>query len=238
MDRLSAARRETIRYHESFYATTLLGTPGSWLAQPHPSVVEAIELVEANGPVRAFDLGAGVGRHTVPMAQILPAGSTITAVDLLPTAIQLLIDNCRTAGVLASVNPVVADLEQFEFGNQPASLIIGFSVVEHLNSFAAMRRLLTQCRDASGPSGIVSFGIVADRCEVASDGTVGRGLVETHVSAEQTLACLMSTFVDWAVLRAETEGLSVSEDRDGLPYTLCGSLVIFTARKTSGAPAS
>lgn len=228
---ISAARLETIRYHESFYAVTSLGTDGSWLAAPHPSVLEAISLVSQTEPVRAYDLGAGVGRHTVPMAQLLPIGSTVTAVDLLPSAVAMLVSNCRAAGVLESVMPVVADLEDYRLGDDPTALIVGFSVIEHLNSPRAMRALLTQCREATVPGGIVSFGVVADRVEIAADGSRSTGIVETTLSAADARACFSSLFAGWTVLRAMTESASVCEERGGVPYRLCGSLVVYTAQK-------
>jgi SAM-dependent methyltransferase len=231
VDRFSAAREETIRYHEEFYASTPLGSAGSWLARPHPSVIDAINLVDAPGPVQAFDLGAGVGRHTLPMAQLLPTGSTVTAVDMLPTAIELLVANCRMGKVLPSVMPVVADLEHYDFGDASASLIVGFSAVEHVSSLSAMGALLERCRDAMCVGGIVSFGIVADRAEVANDGAVTVGLVESELTAGQARECLRAVFAGWEVIRDETRPTRVVEQRDGTEYELRGSLVVFTARK-------
>ena len=231
MNQFEEARKETIRYHQELFASTPLGSSDSWLALPHPSVIDAISLVNGPDPVQAFDLGAGVGRHTVPMAQLLPTGSTITAVDILPTAIDLLIDNCRVAKVSASVIPLVADLEHFDFGDAQVSLIIGFSAVEHVSSRAVMRALLERCRDATRPGGIVSFGIMADRAEVASDGSVTAGLVESDLTVEQAHKYLSTVFTDWVVIRSETLTTLTGEQRDGTEYELRGSLVIFTARK-------
>ena len=231
MDQFSAARKETIRYHQEFYASTPLGSASSWLARPHPAVIDAINLVDGPGPAQAFDLGAGVGRHTLPMTQLLPTGSTITAVDMLPTAIELLIANCRIAKVSANVIPVVADLEHFDFGDAQASLIVGFSAVEHVSSLTVMRALLERCRDATRADGIVSFGIMADRAEIANDGTVTAGLVESDLTAGQARKCLGAVFADWEIIRDETQTTVTVEQRDGAEYELRGSLVIFTARK-------
>jgi hypothetical protein len=73
IDEFVRARRETIRYHEMLYRSTSLGARGSWLAHPHPLVMDSLGLVTR--PVHAYDLGAGVGRHTLPLVTGLPSGS-------------------------------------------------------------------------------------------------------------------------------------------------------------------
>src|SRR5664280_905267 len=62
IDEFVRARAETIRYHEALYRSTSLGTRGSWLARPHPLVMDSLGLVTR--PVHAYNLGAGVGRDT------------------------------------------------------------------------------------------------------------------------------------------------------------------------------
>ena len=91
MDEFVRARRETIRYHETLYRSTSLGAQGSWLARPHPLVMDSLRLLAH--PVHAYDLGAGVGRHTLPIVAGLPTGSRVTAVDLIPSALANLVDN-------------------------------------------------------------------------------------------------------------------------------------------------
>src|SRR5674476_1421247 len=65
LDEFVRARAETVCSHEALYRSTSLGTRGSWLAHPHPLVMDSLGLV--THPVHAYDLGAGVGRHTLPI---------------------------------------------------------------------------------------------------------------------------------------------------------------------------
>jgi len=83
MEEFVRARRETIRYHETLYMSTSLGTQGSWLAHPHPLVMDSLRLV--THPVHAYDLGAGVGRHTLPIVAGLQASwlKTAEAIDFV-----------------------------------------------------------------------------------------------------------------------------------------------------------
>jgi methylase of polypeptide subunit release factors len=109
IDKFARARAGTIRYHETLYRSTSLGTRGTWLAHPHPLVMDSLGLV--THPVHAYDLGAGVGGHTLPIVPGLPTGSRVTAVDLIPSALASLVENAAAAGQSDRVETVNADLE-------------------------------------------------------------------------------------------------------------------------------
>ena len=168
MDDFVRARRETIRYHETLYMSTSLGTQGSWLARPHPLVMDSLRLI--THPVHAYDLGAGVGRHALPLVAGLPTGSRVTAVDLIPSAVAKLVDNAASAGLSDRVETVNADLESWAFPADDAGLIVAFSALEHVSSLDAFCAILERCRVATIPGGVNVIGIVADREEVTASG--------------------------------------------------------------------
>ena len=141
------ARRETVRYHEGLYASATLGQAGTWLAKPHRLIGDALELVPSGKPVVAYDLGAGIGRHTIPLLQELPDGSDVFAVDLLPSALHSL-ETAVPPGIRTHLQTRPADLDGFEF-EAPADLILAFSAIEHLRDLKAVRRLLARVRAAT-----------------------------------------------------------------------------------------
>lgn len=228
---IAAARRETVRYHEELYASTPLGAEGTWLARPHPVVVEALDLARGAGPVVAYDLGAGVGRHAVPLAAGLAPGSRVVAVDLLPTAVDRLRRNCDAAGVGAVVKPVTADLESYAFDEGAAGLIVAFSAIEHVGGVEALRALLGRMVAATAPGGLHVLGILADRREVLADGTVRPAAVESPLSSAATLDLLDDAYAGWEVLRRSTKPSVVREERDGVTYGLSSTLVHLLARR-------
>ncbi|MBG6215237.1 MAG: class I SAM-dependent methyltransferase [Cryobacterium sp.] len=228
----AGGRAETLRYHEDLYASTPLGTAGSWLLGPDRLVLKAIDLSGGVGPILAFDLGAGIGRHTIPMARGLAAGSRVVAVDVIPSAIRRLEVNCAEAGVSDSVTPIVRDLEEFEFDvSMAVGLIVGFSAVEHVSSATAMRGLLSRCAAATAPSGLIALGIFADRIEELADGTVRRALVEFELDSKEVRTMLDEVFSSWIVEYADIGANHVSEERDGIPYELRSTLIQFIGRR-------
>lgn len=223
------ARRETIRYHEQLYASAEVGTPGTWLAEPHPLLAEALRRLQPVGPVTAYDLGAGVGRHTLPMLRVLPAGSQVYAVDLLQSALDR-IDPAVSPDMPAELHTVRADLADFAFA-AAADLVFAFSAVEHLPDVPAIRALLTRIRSATKPAGVVALGVVADRVEIRDDGSRRPALLESALTADAARQELTEAFAGFSVDRLRSDPAQVREERDGESYLLGSTLVTFLAAR-------
>jgi len=228
IDEFVRARAETIRYHETLYRSTSLGTRGSWLAHPHPLVMDSLGLVTR--PVHAYDLGAGVGRHTLPIVAGLPTGSRVTAVDLIPSALASLVENAAAAGLSDRVETVNADLESWAFPADDAGLIIAFSALEHVSSLDAFGAILERCRAATIPGGVNVIGIVADREEVSASGARRAALIELPLSGEQALSVLRRCFTGWEIHVDETIPCAVTEGRNGALHELRSTLIKFVAQ--------
>jgi len=232
-DDFERARQETVRYHEELYATTSVGQAGTWLANPHSLLSDAVQGVRRDRAVTAYDLGAGVGRHTLPLLSRLPAGSTVYAVDLLQSAL----DEVQAAApdsTAVTLRTVQADLADFEFESS-ADLVIAFSAIEHLPGPGQVRALLERIRAATTPGGVVTMGIVADRFEVRGDGTPRSALLESGLSASTAQTMLTGVFGDFVVDYVRCSPTAVEEERDGESYTLTATLVTFLAHRPSSA---
>ena len=223
------ARRETVRYHEGLYASATLGQAGTWLAKPHPLMADALQLAPSGKPVVAYDLGAGIGRHTIPLLRELPDGSDVFAVDLLPSALRSL-EAAVPPGIRTHLHTRPADLDRFEF-DTPADLILAFSAIEHLPDLKAARRLLDRVRAATKPRGVVAIGIVADRVEVDDHGRRQPALLETAMSAAEATGLLTGAFSDFDVTYHRLGPAQVREQRGERTYTLTSTLVTWLATR-------
>jgi SAM-dependent methyltransferase len=223
------ARRETVRYHEELYASAALGQAGTWLAKPHRLVADALALVPPGRPVVAYDLGAGIGRHTIPLLRELPDGSDVFAVDLLPSALRSLA-TAVPPGIRTHLQTRPADLGSFEF-ETPADLILAFSAIEHLRDLKAVRRLLDQVRAATKPGGVVAIGIVADRVEVDDHGRRRPALLESAISTAEATGLLTGAFSNFDVSYQRLGRAQVREQRGEDTYTLTSTLVTWLATR-------
>lgn len=200
-----------------------LGTSGTWLARPHRLLRESLEFVPTQRPVVAYDLGAGIGRHTLPLLRELPAGSEVYAVDLIPSALERLEDEVPE-GLDTTLHVRAADLDSYEF-EKPAGLVIAFSVLEHLPDTAAVGRALERIRSALSPGGVVAVGIVADRVEIDDAGLRRPARIETALTSAAATDLLRDAFDGFRLVSHRTSSAEVREERDGRPYTLASTLV-------------
>jgi tellurite methyltransferase len=229
MSGFERARHETVRYHEELYSSAVLGQAGTWLARPHRLLLDALAHVPSGRPVIAYDLGAGIGRHTIPMMRQLPAGSEVYAVDLLPSALQSL--RCSVPPAITTVlHTRHADLDDFVF-ETPADLVLAFSAVEHLPNLEAIRGLLERVHAAARPGGVVAIGIVADRSEIDSEGNHRPALLESAISTAAATELLSSAFEAFDVVYQRARPADVREDREGESYTLTSTLLTWLATR-------
>lgn len=229
MSEFERARHETLRYHEELYSSARLAQAGTWLARPHRLLLDALARVPSGRPVIAYDLGAGIGRHTIPMMQQLPFGSEVYAVDLLPSALQSL--RCSvTPGTSTVLHTRRADLDDFVF-ETPADLIFAFSAVEHLPTLEAIRSLLERVRAVVSPGGVVAIGIVADRIEIDSKGNRRPALLESAISTAAAIELLSGAFGTFDVVYQKTRPADVQEEREGESYTLTSTLLTWLATR-------
>lgn len=66
LEKIRAAEKES---HVSAYMQTELYTPGSWLQKPIKTVLDILPLFRDYKELRVLDLGGGVGRNCIPIAQ-------------------------------------------------------------------------------------------------------------------------------------------------------------------------
>lgn len=224
----AVARAETLRYHRDLYATTQLGQHGTWLAAPQQSVLDAIAEVDATRPAVAYDLGAGVGRHTIPMLQMLALGSTVVAVDILPEALEAL--RANSPETRSRLRLVTADLADFEF-EEPADLIVAFSAIEHLPDLDSIQRMLERIAAVTTRGGIVHFGFVCDRYEIDHAGHRRPALLESRLSSGQAMTMVEHAFSAFDTVTRSKRPATVSESRNGEGYDLASTLVSYTLRR-------
>jgi SAM-dependent methyltransferase len=226
-----AGRRETVRYHEDFYSRHELFVEGSWLYKPSPFVMRSLASISAAGPVVAVDLGAGVGRHTIPVAQQLPAGSFVLAIDLLPLAARRLHENALGAGVRTRVQAVVADLDHVILAPDSVDWLVSVSALEHATGLDMLERVLRRCQEATRPGGLNCLIIGTDKVEVDAAGRSRPARVEFHLETADAQSLLDRLYQPWELIESSSAVFAVDEDRDGETYTLRTTNLRLLARR-------
>jgi SAM-dependent methyltransferase len=228
---MAEGRAETIRYHQEFYRRYRLNEPGSWLHRPSPFVLRSVGAVTATGPLLAVDLGCGVGRHSIPVASALPAGSLVIGVDLLPIAATELMRNACEAGVPDAIRAVVADIETFTIAPTRVALLIACSALEHVSSKSAMEQALLSWQKVTRVGGVHCLVIGVDRYEVGPNGRTRPARVEFPLTQVEAEVMLRDLYSGWEWLEYAADTFTVTEERGGTPYRLRSGCLRLLARR-------
>ena len=117
------------------YSNSELYKEGSWLRKPIKTILDIIPLFADTPELNVLDLGCGVGRNCIAIAQhfkTIPC--KIDCVDILNLAIEKLYDNAKELGVASSINGIVDTIENFPIKENKYDLIIAVSALEHIDS--------------------------------------------------------------------------------------------------------
>ena len=91
MTSIDFIRSEEKKYHEYCYDNYKLFEAGSWLYKPVKTVIDLLHVFDDKDNVKVLDLGCGVGRNSIPIAEaIKQKNGKVVCVDLLDSAIQKL----------------------------------------------------------------------------------------------------------------------------------------------------
>lgn len=235
MTSFDEARQRERGYHVAFYAKHNIGDAGTWLANPAPYVLGSFQYITPGKGLRALDLGAGIGRHAIPLAKHLGDDSTVTCVDILPSALQKLQENARAAGVQDNILCVQADIQDYDPDNT-FDYVLSVSAIEHLASREKFVECIKSLQGTTNPDGVNCFMIATDH--QWTDKTTGQDvppIVEQNLSSTEVEELLKDLYRDWDVKDLSSKCWKVTESVDGRDVICASTCVQFTAKKSKEA---
>lgn len=231
MNRLEKIRQAEKASHEEAYGTYALFEKGSWLAKPVKTVLDILPLLKDRADLRTLDLGCGVGRNSIPVAQAFPGGR-VDCVDILPSAVEKLKENAKEYGVEGAIRGIVSGIDEFAVTPDGYDLILAISALEHMDSEETMGRKLEEiCR------GIRAGGIV---CLVMNSGVRERDKAtgcrlepqfEVDLPTDVLQTLLRQTFTGWEILKSTIVHQKYDIPRSGGMAELESDVVTLAAQK-------
>ena len=114
-ERVDLIRSAEAKSHIEAYTSHSLFSPGSWLAKPVKTVMELLPLFQGYTQFTALDLGSGVGRNCIPVAQHFSGiPCRVDCVDILELAIAKLNENAQQYGVENCIRGIVSSIDDYE----------------------------------------------------------------------------------------------------------------------------
>ena len=202
-DRINHIRQAEAASHTQAYSNHSLFSPGSWLAKPVKTVVDLLSLFEGYTNFRALDLGSGVGRNSIPVAQHFSGiPCRVDCVDILELAIAKLNENALQYGVENCIRGIVSSIDDYEIAADSYDLILAVSALEHIASQSAFEKKLAEIRDGLRYGGIAC--LIVNSGVVEHDKATGQELppqFEVNLPTSQMQELLEKTFAGWQVIK-------------------------------------
>jgi tellurite methyltransferase len=239
MNRIERIRMEEKRYHDHCYEQYQLFEEGSWLHKPVRTVMELFAELDELESADVLDLGCGVGRNSIPLAQrLLHRSGRIVCVDLLDSALSRLQDNAQQYGVEELIVPVKADVGDLAIAHAEYDYIVSVSCLEHVSSEEVFAGLLARMIQGTKPNGIHCFIISTHVRETdVQSGESLEVLYEINFRTDDLLELLKQHYSGWTVLRQTVKPYELDIDRNGRQIRLQGDVVTWAVRNKALQPA-
>ena len=203
LSRLGEIRKAEAESHTQAYSNHLLFSPGSWLAKPVKTVMGLLPLFEGYTDFRVLDLGSGVGRNCIPVAQHFSGiPCRVDCVDILELAVAKLNENAQQYGVADHIRGIVSAIDDYEITADSYDLIMAISALEHIASQSAFEKKLAEIRDGLRHGGIAC--LIVNSGVIEHDKATGQELqpqFEVNLPTSQMQDLLEKTFAGWQIIK-------------------------------------
>lgn len=233
LSRIERIRAEERSYHEACYDAHVLFEAGSWLHKPVKTVMELLSYFDAAPTLHMLDLGCGVGRNSIPMAQtLLGRSGSVVCVDLLESALSKLMQYSGLFGVSEYIKPCLSEIGRFEIQERTYDFIVAVSALEHVDSEAAFSDTLDRMAAGTKTDGINCIVMSTNIREIdLSSGERQEPRFEINFTQEEAERQLRNAYEGWDVLIASVKELTFTIERQGRPVELKGDCVTYAVRK-------
>ena len=228
--RIDRIRENEKRSHTKIYTDENLYISDSWLRKPIKTVREIVPLISGHEDIRILDLGCGVGRNSIFLAQEL--NCSVDCVDILDIAIDKLMYNAREYGVADNINGVVDTIEHYAVSKNSYYLILAVSALEHVESETAFKDKLIEIRDGIKDKGVVCLIVNSEVKE--KDQATGEDLepqFEVNIPTIKMQEIIADIFRGWTALKETVVPQEYDIPRDDITSRLTTNVVTYVGQK-------
>lgn len=233
MSRIEFIRNEEKRYHDDCYENNKLFEEGSWLYKPVKTITNLLPLFDNKENLIVLDLGCGVGRNSIPIAEaIKQRNGKIICVDLLDSALDNLKRYSKEYRVEEVIRTEKADIGNYKIKPNEFDFIVAVSSLEHVQSEAIFEEVVLQMAEGTRRNGINCI-IVNSEVEEVNIETNEKldALIEVNLSTEEIMRKLNGVYIDWEIINLLVKPLEYKIIRNELPILMKTNAITYVVRK-------
>lgn len=231
--RLQQIRESERKSHIETYSNEALYQEGSWLRKPIKTVLELLPLFEGYEELTVLDLGCGVGRNCLAIAErFKDIPCTVECVDILELAIEKLQENAQAQGVAEPIKGIVTPIEEYPIEAEKYDLVLAVSALEHIDTRESFQKKLVEIRDGMRKGGVVCLVINSNVTETDKEtGEKMEPQFEVNLPTLELQVLFQETFRGWEVLKEMVRSQQYDIPRESGLSELKTDVVTFVARK-------
>lgn len=232
MNRIERIRKEEKKYHDYCYQNYKLFEQGSWLYKPVKTVMDLLSLLN-NENIRALDLGSGVGRNSIPIAQeIKDKNGRVICVDLLDTALSKLEQYSKMYQVDKVIETVKADIGNYQIAENEYDLIIAVSTLEHVETEDIFENVIEQMALGTKTAGINCLIVNSEVEEFDLESNLKLdAMMEVNIKTETMINKLNRIYAGWELLNQLVKPLEYKITRHGKEILLKTNAITYVVKK-------
>lgn len=233
LNRIEYIRNEEKKYHDYCYENYTLFEKGSWLYKPVKTVMDLLPLFENKQNLNFLDLGCGVGRNSIPMAEaIRDKNGNVICVDLLDSALSKLKQYSKEYNLEETILPVKADIGYYQIEPDKYDFIVAVSALEHVHSEAVFENVVQQMAGGTKVTGLNCLIVNSEMEEIDIETNKKLdALMEINLSTEKMMNKLSCIYVGWEVIQENVKPLEYTITRNGKPLLLKTHAITYVVKK-------
>lgn len=188
---------------------------------------------EGQNNLQVLDLGSGVGRNSIPIAQqIQNTSGTVTCVDLLDSALTKLKTYSKEHGVFEVIKTEQAAIENYYIVPNTYDYIVAVSSLEHVQSEEDLTNVLHAIKEGTKTGGINCLIINSNIQEIDLHTKEELdALIEINLPTEDMIHLLKSIYKEWKEIKVEIKELVYDIVRDEKQIQLKTNAITFVVQK-------
>lgn len=236
MNRIEFIRNEEKKYHDFCYENYKLFEEGSWLYKPVKTVMDLLPLFDNKESLNVIDLGCGVGRNSIPIAEAIKnRNGKVVCVDLLDSALNKLKEYSKHYKVEKVIRTEKADIGNYKIKPNEFDYIIAVSALEHVKSEEVFEEVVRQMAEGTKNNGVNCLIVNSEVQEIDLETNEKLDtLMEVNLSTEVIMNKLSNTYVGWEVLKTVVNPLEYNITRSEKPVLLKTNAITYVVRKSIG----